>query len=214
MDYLAYIKEHFDLVFVGSILTFLTILFAFYNQVAVPMYNSTVKPVVELVTSIYKSPTRLNALESSLGGKLDEIIKELKPNGGSSIKDQLNRLETAVSISQAERLLLLDTVSKGVFAGDVKGYWTWANEALRKAVGGSMADFVGNNWENVVYPEDREIVSKEWERAIDQQRDFNLHYRLNNLDTNQPVKVHAIATPARNFAGDIIGWNGVIHFTQ
>jgi len=214
MDYFNYLKEHFDIVFVGSILTFLTILFAFYNQVAVPMYNSTVKPVIDLVASIYKSPTRLNALESTLGGKLDEIIKELKPNGGSSIKDQLNRLETAVSISQAERLLLLDTINQGVWACDRKGNYSWVNDALRKAVGGSMADFVGNNWENVIYPEDRDIVTREWERAIDQERDFNLHYRLHNLTTNQPVKVHAIATPARNFAGDIIGWNGVIHFTQ
>lgn len=214
MDYLKYLSENFDLVFVGSILTFLTILFAFYNQVAVPMYNTAVKPFVDFMASVAHSPTRLRALETTLGGKLDAIMAELKPNGGSSIKDQLNRLETAVSISQAERLLLLDSVQQGVFTSDIKGQCIWVNDAFRKAVGGSMADFVGNNWENVVYPDDRETVSREWGRAIDQQRDFNLHYRLHNLSTSAPVKVHAIATPARNFAGDVIGWNGVIHFTK
>jgi PAS domain S-box-containing protein len=197
---------------IGSILTFLTILLTFYQQVAVPMYNVAIKPVVDLMTSIYQSPKRLSALESSLGGKLDEIIKELKPNGGSSIKDQLNRLETAVSISQAERLLLLDSIPQGVFTSDTKGRWLWVNDALRKTVGGSLAEFVGNNWENTVSTEDRETVVREWTRAVEQRRDFNLYFNMTNLDTNETKKVHVIATPANNFNNEIIGWNGVVHF--
>ncbi len=178
------------------------------------MYNTTVKPVVDLMTSIYQSPRRLNALEASLGGKLDEIIKELKPNGGSSIKDQLNRLETAVSISEAQRMLLLDSVTTGVWTTDVKGRYTWVNEALRKATGASLSDFVGTNWENVIHPEDKELVVREWERAIAQRRDFNLYFRLINLRTENAVPVHGVATPAYNFTKEIIGWNGITYFTE
>jgi len=211
-EFLKDVSQYVDVVMIGSILTFLTILLTFYQQVAVPMYNAAVKPVLDLMTSIYQSPKRLSALESSLGGKLDEIIKELKPNGGSSIKDQLNRLETAVSISQAERLLLLDSIPQGVFTSDVKGRWIWVNDALRKTVGGSVAEFVGNNWENTICTDDRETVVREWNRAIEQKRDFNLYFNMCSLDTNEPRKVHVIATPANNFDNQIIGWNGVIHF--
>lgn len=211
-EFLKDLSQHVDIVMIGSILTFLTILLTFYQQVAVPMYNAAVKPVIDLMTSIYQSPKRLSALESSLGGKLDEIIKELKPNGGSSIKDQLNRLETAVSISQAERLLLLDSIPQGVFTSDVNGRWIWVNDALRKTVGGSLAEFVGNNWENTISTEDRETVVREWNRAVEQHRDFNLYFHMTNLDTNAKKKVHVIATPANNFNSEIIGWNGVVHF--
>lgn len=178
------------------------------------MYNSTVKPVVDLMTSIYQSPRKLSALEASLGGKLDEIIKELKPNGGSSIKDQLNRLETSVSISEAQRMLLLDSVTSGVWTTDEKGRCTWVNESLRKATGASLSDFIGTNWENVVHHDDREFVLKEWERAITQKRDFNLYYRLLNLITEKEVPVHGVATPAYNFTKEVIGWNGIIYFTE
>jgi PAS domain S-box-containing protein len=206
----AYLLEHLSIASIGALLTFLTILFTFYKQVAIPMYNSTVKPVVDLVSSIYRSPTRLEHLDT----KLDEIIKELKPNGGSSIKDQLNRLETSVSISEAQRMLLLDSVTTGIWSSDVKGRCTWVNEALRKSTGASLSDFIGTNWENVIHPEDRELVGREWERAISQKRDFNLYYRLINLATEKPVPVHGVATPAYNFNKEVIGWNGIIYFTE
>lgn len=215
-----WLLDNLNIAAIGALFTFLTILATFYKTVAIPLYNGTLLPMVKIFNSIFEGPKRIDELSdrltkqhSALNDKLDILIKEFKPNGGSSLKDQINRLENAMSLSEAQRLLLLNNVNNGVWASDVNGNCIWANEPLIKSVQGTVDDFVGTNWENIIYPPDRQKVSDEWMRAIRQKRDFNLHYRLYKLHDNTPVEVHGIATPARNFDGKVTGWNGVIYFT-
>lgn len=220
MELPQWVLEHLNIAALGALLTFLTILATFYSQVAVPLYNGTLKPMFRLFNAIYESPSRIESLDSkiskehaALNSKLDILIKEFKPNGGTSLKDQINRLEVAVSISESQRMLLLNSVPNGIWTSDVNGRYTWVNDYMRKATSANSSDFLGDNWENLIYPEDRQKVAEEWDRAIKQQRDFNLHYRMYNLKTNSAIEVHGVATPARNFDGKIIGWNGVVYFT-
>ena len=143
---------------------------------------------------------------------MDVIIQELRPNGGSSLKDQMNRLEASVSISEAQRLLILDQSTHGVWTSDPDGNCTWINQTLGAKVGGMLHDFQGENWVNVIHPNDRKIVEEEWTAAIKNQRTFNLFYRFMNLNTQEVINVHGIATPAKNYDNSVVGYNGVIYF--
>lgn len=200
--------EHYDLTTIGAVLTFLTILATFWKQVGEPLYNTTVRPIARLFYSIYESPTKLEVL----GTKIDTILSELKPNGGSSLKDQLNRLEAHVSISEAQRRLLMDSNPNGIWTSSVLGKCLWVNETFRKKVDAQPEELYGDNWVNSIHPSDRRQVVDEWESAIKDGRTFNLFYRVINLKTEAPIQVHGIATPAKNFDGSIVGYNGIIYF--
>lgn len=202
------ILEYIDMVFVGAVLTFLTILFTFYNQVGVPLYNSSIAPIANFFSAVAASPKKMNQLEA----KLDVIISELRPNGGASIKDQINRLEGAISMGEAQRLLILDNTGQGIWTSDKQGACTWVNNTLKAKVGGDTNSFLKENWVNAVHPGDRRIVEEEWNTAIKNQRDFNLFYRVVNMKTQEVINVHGIATPANAFDGSLVGYNGVIYF--
>ena len=207
-DITSLFTDHYDLAAIGAFLTFLTILFTFYNQVGIPMYKATLAPIVDFFGAVASSPTRINHLDT----KLDLILAELKPNGGSSLKDQMNRLEASVSISEAQRLLILDNSQQGVWTSNTEGDCTWINQTLANKVGGSLHDFQGENWISTIHPQDRKIVEEEWNAAIKNQRTFNLFYRFQNLNTQDVINVHGVATPAKNYDGSIVGYNGVIYF--
>ena len=202
------ITSNFDIVAIGASLTFLTICFTFYKQVAIPVYNATLKPFINMIESIYTSPSRIGRLDQ----KLDSIIAELKPNSGSSIKDQLNRLEVSVAMNKAQHYLLLNSLPSGVWTSDNNGYWQWVNDPLKTTLSATLENFKGNNWETMIHPEDNTKVFEEWERAVEQKRDFNMHFRMKNLNTNASVNVHAIAHPVLSSDNRIVGWNGTIHF--
>lgn len=200
--------EHYDLTTIGAILTFLTVVATFWKQVGEPLYNATIRPIARLFYSIYESPTKLEVL----GTKIDTILSELKPNGGSSLKDQLNRLEAHVSISEAQRRLLMDSSPQGIWTSTVKGRCVWINETFRQKVEAQPEELYGDNWVSCIHPVDRKQVMDEWESAIKDGRTFNLFYRVINLKTQTPIPVHGIATPAKNFDGSIVGYNGIIYF--
>lgn len=202
------LTEHYDLAALGAFLTFLTILFTFYKQVGIPMYNHTVAPILSFFSGIAEAPKRIDGLDS----KLDLILNELKPNGGASLKDQLNRLEAHVSISEAQRRLIMDSSPYGILVSDTKGNCTWFNETLKAKLNASDDDLLGDNWINAVHPSDRKKVLEEWENAVEGNRTFNLFYKMIDLDTEAPINVHGIATPAKNFDGSLVGFNGIIYF--
>lgn len=207
-DILKELTEHYDLTALGAILTFLTILVTFWNQVGEPMYARTVKPVINLVKSIYEAPTKLTVVDK----KLDIILKELSPNSGTSIKDQLNRLENSHAMSEDQRRLLMNNSPQGIWTSDATGSVTWLNTTFTNKVGAAADELLGNNWINCIHPDDRKKVIEEWGNAVKDGRTFNLFYRLVNLDTQIPINVKAIGTPARNYDGNIIGYNGTVYF--
>jgi two-component system CheB/CheR fusion protein len=173
------------------------------------MYNATLKPIGQFFHAIASSPGRIDRMET----KLDLIIGELKPNGGTSLKDQLNRLEESVSVSQAQRKLILDSSSVGVWTSDADGMCTWVNETLRKRVrADSIGTFLGENWINVIHVADRKFVMEEWQSAVENQRDFDLHYRMINIETQMPFNVHVKSSPAKCFRDKVIGYNGTVYF--
>lgn len=210
MDYLVtLLEEHYDLAGLGGLLTFLTILITFYNQVAKPMYDKTLGPVVNLFSAIISSPQRITSLDD----KLDLILDELKPNSGGSIKDTIMRLDKKLSLGEEQRLLLLNTNPHGIWVSDDFGRCTWTNDTLRKAVNAKdFSDLTGENWINCVHPSDRRMVMEEWESAVENARDFNLQYRLIDMKSQVPFNVHGIAKPARDYKGSLIGFNGVLYF--
>lgn len=114
--------------------------------------------------------------------KINLIVKELTPNGGSSIKDQVNRIEHRLNGLDFFQKMHLDMLELPVFMTDGKGSCVWANRACLNMLGRQSSDMMGFGWESIIHQEDRDRVTKEWYDSIREERSFDLQYRYVSSD--------------------------------
>lgn len=135
---------------------------------------------------------------------LIKISEEFRPNGGSSMKDALNRVEKHQRLNH-QRMKLMQT-DKLQYEANEKGECIWVSPRLAELAGMDDSKFIGNGWINAVEHDDRQEVWDEWQKAIIQKRDFSFEFRLakNNL------KVKSYATVVKDSKNQTIGMIGEI----
>jgi PAS domain S-box-containing protein len=140
--------------------------------------------------------------------KLKKILSETKVNGGTTIKDQLDRIEgcvaTLASWMEADQHLS----NKPIFKADLTGKFIWINSAFSKLVGAGIEDLKGMGWLNFIYNEDHDKIAKDWEEAIRDKRKSNFKFRIVNSYTGELVPVKARAFPVFNHQETILGYLG------
>lgn len=153
---------------------------------------------------------------------LDEIIKELKPNGGSSMRDKIdstsktvNEIKATIKNDQKQFLFLKkrsetrdEMAHVANFETDANGECTFANKSYCNLVGLKLEELLGNGWANVISDKEREYVFREWSDAVKYKRDFHLrfHYKNTSTDETFPVKVDAFVI--KDDHGEVLGWLG------
>lgn len=134
------------------------------------------------------------------------IRKELIPNGGSSIKDQLNRLETSVTRMRFQQAAKLEFDSSPIFISDENGEIIFVNKALITIMDKPREDLLGRNWLNCVDQAHREQVRDDWKFAVDQKSNIDLTFKIMAIDNmRKPVLVEircmALYEPGCGFFG-------------
>lgn len=151
------------------------------------------------------SLNKLQALDSSVS----RVLREVLPNGGSSLRDAVNSIHTR----QEEQMLGITDLKHSVmiqvgvmrahydadgtyarFETDGLGRNTWVNRTYLRWVNRSLEQMLGYGWINAVAPEHREIVREEWELAVSERREFAMRYKL---QTNYGItfEVDCVAAP-------------------
>lgn len=109
---------------------------------------------------------------ASLKEEVKSISKELKPNGGKSMKDQLSDLQASTKTILNRQRWILDNREEPIFETDEKGNFTWANDALIRLTDRLFKDLENNNWINALCENTREEVNDAWQLAIENKRNF------------------------------------------
>jgi len=164
-----------------------------------------------MVYQIAKAIERLNALPD----RFDALLKEVKPNGGSSLRDAIDR--TARKIDElGDSIVRIDVrhqtrwkMAAGVagWESDSNGRCTAANSELCELLKMGEGEILGSNWKNFIHPDDANRVFSEWARVVSEGADFNLTARYIASDgATVPVrlKAHSMASNGR-----VLGWIGV-----
>lgn len=206
LDFIHWLQDvlpHSDIVYLAAFFALLTAAAPFYKRIFAFMYTRYLEPVGKFFSTFSTLPDRLVSLESKVDDKiatlkdihykeLAEIKKELTPNGGTSIKDTVNKLATSmdkivISIeslsTQGTRMELrqqniLNSVTIPTFETDKNGECVFANKAYLDLIGRSMDEIRGPSWINMIHPEDRAKVRSEWAAAVAERRNFELTYRV------------------------------------
>lgn len=125
---------------------------------------------------------------------LQEVSKELKPNGGSSIKDQIKQIATDVKTICVERDATFLLSKEPMFKNDEHGYCILANNALCQLYGVFQEQLLGLGWLNYIIEEDKERIKEEWFNVIETGTEISSYYTIINQVTDEevPVKYRAI----------------------
>lgn len=188
---------------IGIITTFIIpVLIAFHVKVIKPVLSS-LKKILLAVDSSQKI--------LDLVPQIEKVIKEFRPNGGSSFKDSLDRIESSVKQQEYRFTAAMQIDKQAMFECDIDGNLTWCNVQFCRLVKRSFDEVRGFGWANCIKLEDREPVKKEWENARRDNRSFS-HGIFSYVDPNNGsfIKVLAFTSPLKDSTGKTIGHIGIL----
>lgn len=140
---------------------------------------------------------------------LDHIVTELRPNGGSSIRDSLNRIELRQVLQEQRQKAILTDMSVGVFETDTGGNVIWVNRKYLRMTGRAPSEVNGTGWVNTIAERDRERVMAEWQTAIAEEREFESEYLIITPD-NDRAKVAVRTYKMVGQHSEALGFMGVM----
>lgn len=184
------IKKLIDLINqINSSIVVLTIFggYMFYLFKKLKPYTTITKDIADLKTDI------------------STISKELKPNGGKSIKDQINDLQLSTKTILYRQRWILDNREEPIFETDEKGNFTWANDALMRLTDRSFRDLENNNWINALCEKTRDEVNDSWQIAIENKRNFE--HEVVIVDSKKrcfSAKCHAVIQEDKKYIGKFV----------
>jgi PAS domain S-box-containing protein len=162
----------------------------------------------------YRAVMKGMAAVSVLTERLDEqddklrfIYQELRPNGGASLRDAIDRQSAELVRLRGLSAAVLNSSQIPTFECDPHGRCQFANEAYLRLVGRGREEVLGGNWENCIAQDVREDVMAVWHEAISEGRIFEMRY-----DYQQPNghRINALvrADPIPDERGRIVCWLG------
>lgn len=140
--------------------------------------------------------------------KLDDLAEQFKPNGGSSIKDSLNRIELKQASNENITSFLINSLEVPMFKTDSSGLFIWASRAYCNISGRPSEDLVGWGWVSCINNEDVERVRTKWRLSIEEKRIFEDKHVIVRPD-GSTVFVNVKAAPTF-FNSRIAGWVGAL----
>lgn len=154
-----------------------------------------VRPLIALfrwltpkVQNMFKRLVGVTALEQNLKDLTDcvkanakgigEILAEVKPNSGTSMRDSIDRNEKRQMRLEDRTLAMLHEDPDCIFETDEHGNCTFVNRQFVRVTGRTPNELKGHGWVNTVHPEDKTAVEDEWNRSMTENRAFIMSYRI------------------------------------
>jgi PAS domain S-box-containing protein len=149
---------------------------------------------------------------SYLNNISNALSREFTPNGGSSLRDAINRIELRQILIENRCNLLITDWDYGVFELDEKGCCTNVNKTYCHEIGCSRDEVIGLSWLQAVAPEWRGRVLEAWEASAKLNIELDMRCEYYNKATGKNVPVHVRANRLLAYDKKIIGWLGVVEY--
>lgn len=153
----------------------------------------------------------IQALEAIalLPEKVDKLSGQVMPNGGSSLRDAVDRIGRRMDEMEVlNRTKWHMDPHIASFRNDTHGNCVAANLKLCQLFGASESEITGMNWRNFVYPSDLDRMTREWLEAVRMGADFTVRVKYQDADGN-PIPATCTAKAVR-VNGQILGWIGIV----
>lgn len=167
----------------------------FYKKVAKPMYH------------------RMRSL-AKFYDNIQILATEMRPNGGSTLRDAVNRIETTVNRHEARSMgrqaVMNDLAPFGIFDTSEDGKVSYMNQIFSVWTGRPTGELMGWGWVNMISMKERRAVMEAWQEAIEEGRVFETRFNLVDYQGGEFL-VALRATPVVNHTdGAKFGYRGII----
>ncbi len=127
------------------------------------------------------------------------------------LMDISDRIQTELALKQSQERYasLTKAVPVGIFRTDAHGKCLYVNDRWSEITGLDTSLTVGMNWVSAIHLHDREYVSTEWYRAIDEQSSLKLEYRLQHTG-DEIIWVYGQIVAEYSDTGEVISYVGTI----
>lgn len=143
--------------------------------------------------------------------KIEAIYAELKPNGGASLRDSINRVEHHMIVSDERQRAIMRDNPLGILEIAEDGEVIWANRTMTTRIGRPLVDFFGKGWLGMVTEESLGRISASWDLAFEQKREFNSNVTFVSTE-GESVDAHMVMHIMRDSHFKPVGYMGVIEF--
>jgi PAS domain-containing protein len=141
----------------------------------------------------------------TIGGMVYKIYRQLSPNSGSSLRDQIDYIRIKTDkIALGQKVYLDNIEDTPMFFTDGTGKCEWVNKAYLNLLDKPMSEIVGSNWACSVHQDDRDKIEQEWNRTTERGRNFDMVYRFIDSE-NKTINVHC-----RAWGDEKVGYVGII----
>lgn len=157
--------------------------------------------VYRYVFSALAKLSGLPELVNGLQAQVREIHNEMHPKDENTLKQSFDKLKVDIDkmskdvlFMTARQWAILNTADQPTFETDSEGRLVRANKAYLDLVERQIDELKGNGWKIIIHPSDREVVTKEWDTAIREQRNFESEFRI-VTPSGRTYAVECIAVP-------------------
>lgn len=170
---------------------------------------AAVSAAVYLYGKVFKPIWAMFKQHTLMYDKVNTIFEEMRPNGGKSIKDIIINMHKNVSlVGERQRALMADS-KEAMFETDSEGRCIWVNRTYTRLVQLTPIQLLGFGWHNVIYPEDKDKVISEWQKAVKDKREFIIRCRL-IAASGEVININCKSYVLSDSAGNTIGYLGFI----
>lgn len=147
-------------------------------------------------------------------GMVPIIKAQLFNNGGSTLRDAVDRLSNRLCIMEAREKALIQEHDMAVFIADEDGKTTWVNRTYCRMFGVTETDAVGYGWKNVMVACEREDYAREWASAVADRREFIRTARCVHSLSGGEIMVKVRAYPMDSPGSSQRGYTGFIELVE
>jgi PAS domain S-box-containing protein len=146
---------------------------------------------------------------SDIKTTLDEVLMELRPNGGKSLSDRLEHLREGFETYTATQRALHEWDEQAFVRCNPRGEVIWANRSALDLMGMNFDEALGNGWINA-YPRSDQVSNMElWRDAVAQRRGLRTVGRF--VHRSGVTVYHEVqAEPVIGRGGQLLGWVSLI----
>lgn len=172
------------------------------------VWRYVIKPSLAFVRRLNTMGLEIKELNASVG----RIHANLGPNGGSSLYDRVAAAGRSATFNQALMSTMVDVVvERPVFEAQASGEFSRVNVAFERMYETSCDEMATRGWINLIIPEDRDRVIRDYHHAVRDGRSFSTPARLLTLRSGTLIVARFSARPVCDPSSDVvIGWMGAI----
>lgn len=145
---------------------------------------------------------------SSIKKTVSQLKDEVLPNGGSSQRDAIDRIEEELALARGSQQMYLTELGIASWESNSSGQFLRVNRELCRITGRAPEELVGERWINFISPKQMSEFMASWQAAVKGQRDLARQLLEVNPPDGSRVVVRVNATAMFNKSGEFVGHTG------